>query len=65
MRNIVKISDLPSFMNAEELLEVKGGASGDNVTCVLTSAVKCNAAGSGVAVCKVANSGVIIYPSKG
>lgn len=61
MRNIVKISDLPSFMNAEELLEVKGGASGD-VTCYLTSAIKCEVAGSGVAVCKVANSGIIMYP---
>jgi hypothetical protein len=58
-QSIIKISDLPNFMDVEEVMEVKGGAvSGNTGVCVLGSAYKCNSDGAGV-ICNTTGSGVV------
>jgi hypothetical protein len=58
-QSIIKISDLPNFMDVEEVMEVKGGAVSDNTeVCLIGSAVKCSATGSGL-LCNVQGSGIV------
>lgn len=46
----MKMLNLPDTLDVYELMEVKGGVLNKSQICVLASAVKCTAAGSGVIV---------------
>lgn len=64
MKTIVQISDLPDVMSVDELMDVKGGISGNGVLCGLfSSAVTCTVYGSGF--CSVVGSGVCTVVGSG
>lgn len=57
MKSVVQISDLPDVMSVDELMDVKGGISGNGALCgFFSSAVSCNVYGSGF--CSVVGSGI-------
>lgn len=48
MKSVVQISDLPDVMSVDELMDVKGGISGNGALCgFFSSAVTCTVFGSG------------------
>lgn len=71
MKGIVKISDLPTELSVEELMQVKGGdapvincsAEGSGV-CTVKGTGMCYGEGSGFS-CNVEGSGVIFTPDPG
>lgn len=64
MKPIVSISEIPTVLSIEELMEVKGGDNNVDICSVTSSAFKCTKEGSGI--CLVANSGVVCQaPSSG
>lgn len=73
MTKLIKTTDLPSTLDALELMEVKGGERKDNdpskticamlglgeVKCPVKGSGECTVKGSGIITCTVAGSGAI------
>lgn len=73
MTKLIKTTDLPSTLDALELMEVRGGERKNNdpsksfclmfskgeVRCPVSGSGECTAEGSGIITCTVAGSGAI------
>ncbi|MED9800455.1 MAG: hypothetical protein UFJ02_03345 [Prevotella sp.] len=71
MTKLIKTTDLPSTLDALELMEVRGGERQDNdpsktvcfllgrgvIKCPVAGSGECSVEGSGIIVCTVAGSG--------
>lgn len=65
MKGIIEVSDLPTFLSVEELLEIKGG-DGPVIHCNVKGSGVCMVEGSGICsaqgdgfVCSAKDSGII------